>query len=76
MAVPSSGPVILLWTFTMILSPQFASMSGPGKAPLTSRTGLSYPSGAMTPRLTVKSYVRITPVLGKRVYGLVPQSVS
>jgi hypothetical protein len=59
-----------------MISPQLASIIGPGNCPLIKITLFSYPSGAMTPRLTVKSYLRMTPVLGAWVYGLLPAAVS
>ena len=58
---------------TCIVSPQLASIIGPGNCPLTRITLLGTPSGAMVPREIVKSYGRITPVTGTRdsMYGFV-----
>ena len=56
-AVPSSGPVILLHTFTVIVSPQLASMVGAGNAPLISIALRFTPSGEMKPRAILKLYV-------------------
>lgn len=39
---------------------QLASIKGPGNCPLTKMTSLVYPSGALLPLWTVKSYVRMT----------------
>ena len=55
--VPSSGPVIWLQTFTVIVSPQLASIIGPGNDPLIRIELLLTPSGEMKPRAMLKLYV-------------------
>lgn len=66
--VPSAGSSLMeLVTFTSIQSPQLASINGPGNWSLTRSTRFSYPSGAITPRLMLKSYLRVIPVCGASV---------
>jgi len=48
----------------MKVSPQLAWSVGAGNCPLTNRTLVFTPSGAINPRATVKSYRRMTPVNG------------
>ena len=56
---------MLLHTFTVMVSPQLASINGAGNAPLTRRALLFTPSGAMVPLAMLKLYVGPRPV--KRV---------
>ena len=57
-------PLTSMAKIPSIQSPQLASMSGAGNCPLISRPGFAYPSVETVPRFTVKSYRRVTPVLG------------
>ena len=64
MPVPSSGPTMRLCTVTSIVSPQFASTSGPGNCPLTRSMFFWKPSGESDCLVMVQSYLTVLPVFG------------
>lgn len=71
------GYIQMRLTYTLIVSPQFATMVGPGVRPLMSMHTLWLePSGAQVVFSILRLYDTVTPVFGHEVYMSVEEAVN